>query len=107
MSRVRASKQSEGSDAGQDVRAQVEWGGSGGLPPSSGPDPEGNRMGGGAHLSGGGWPQQYGPDYKEGFDSINKHIKNDGCQVSHQQEKLLEWKGGKQEEPCGVWLELA
>ena len=27
MSRVRASKQSEGGDAGQDVRAQVEWGG--------------------------------------------------------------------------------
>lgn len=55
-----------------------------------------------------GWPQQYGPDYKEGIDSISEHIKNDGCQVSHrQQEKLLKCKGGKQEEPCGMWLELA
>ena len=66
---------------GQDVRAQGEEGG--GLPPSRGPDPEGRRMGGRAHLSGGGWQQQYGPDYKEGIDSISTHIKN-----GHQQEKL-------------------
>ena len=103
MSRVRASKHSEGSDAGQDVRAQVEWGAPGGSHRPVGLTLRETGWGEGRTCLERGWPQQYGPDYKEGIDSISEHIKNDGCQVSHrQQEKLLEWKGGKQEEPCGM-----
>ena len=34
-------------------------------------------------MSGRGWQQLYGLDYKEGIDSISKHISNDGCQLSH------------------------
>lgn len=80
MSQVRASKQSQGGCKGRMSELRERRGG---LPPSRGPDPEGSRMGGRAHLSGGGWQQQYGPDYKEGIDSISTHIKN-----GHQQEKL-------------------
>lgn len=73
-----------GGDTGQAVRAQAEEGA-----PHSGGLTWGNRMGGRAHVSGRGWQQPYGLDYKKGIDSISEHIRNDGCQVSHhQQEKL-------------------
>lgn len=66
---------------GQDVRAGV-GGGGGGAPPSRGLDPEGCRIGEGAHLSAE-VQALYGPYLVKRNDSISTHIKND-----QQQEKL-------------------
>lgn len=59
-------------------------------------------MGGRVHVSGRGWQQPYGLDYKEGIDSISKRIRNDGCQVSPiSKRNYKEGKGESRRSPVG------